>query len=44
MQPRRPVHRGRGGGTVLTSQGHDLMHWNELTLPNKIAPVDKRPR
>ena len=32
-----------GGGTVLTSQGHDLMHWNELTLPNKIAPGEKRP-
>jgi photosystem II stability/assembly factor-like uncharacterized protein len=32
-----------GGGTVLTSQGHDLMHWNELTLPSKIAPGEKRP-
>jgi photosystem II stability/assembly factor-like uncharacterized protein len=32
-----------GGGTVLTSQGHDLMHWNELILPTRIAPGEKRP-
>jgi photosystem II stability/assembly factor-like uncharacterized protein len=32
-----------GGGTVLTSQGHDLMHWNELILPTRVAPGEKRP-
>jgi photosystem II stability/assembly factor-like uncharacterized protein len=32
-----------GGGTILTSQGHDLMHWNELIVPPKIIPGEKRP-
>ncbi len=30
-------------GVVLTSQGHDLMHWDELTLPTKVSPGEKRP-
>ncbi len=32
-----------GGGTVLTSEGHDLMHYKELILPTKLQPGEKRP-
>lgn len=31
------------GGEVLTSEGTNLMSWNELVLPNERDPVDKRP-
>ena len=31
------------GGELLTSNGTDLMHWSELTLPNATEPVATRP-
>jgi photosystem II stability/assembly factor-like uncharacterized protein len=31
------------GGELLTSNGTDLMHWSELTLPNTTEPVATRP-
>jgi hypothetical protein len=32
-----------GGGQVFTSEGTDLLRWDDLILPSKTAPVDKRP-
>jgi photosystem II stability/assembly factor-like uncharacterized protein len=31
------------GGEILFSDGTDLMHWDELILPNLIEPAEKRP-
>jgi photosystem II stability/assembly factor-like uncharacterized protein len=32
-----------GGGELLTSDGTDLMHWDEMVLPNQLEPVETRP-